>query len=317
YRFAPIRAVRLRHEIGRGVRGVVDDLDGRARQHAAGRVLDDTRDETGAALGEARRGRQKEKGCSDDERTKRTEHGASRSGTPVVNVPVSDDSSNNNGDNNPDRTGGMARRRSVPSSASRSGSFQRGAIENTGGLVADLLKDPADGAILFRHAFFARGVSRLADAGDEGERAVERADDVAHADVLRRPSELVPAAGTLPALDEAAVFERHQDVLEELLGDRLALGEIADEDRAAAMFLRQRDHRLQPVLSFPRQHEAYKAYLVGRLLVKRRRQRTSAGRGHELTSAGLMRLSRDWWAVLAAAAAVILIKLGVVAHIPW
>jgi hypothetical protein len=30
-----------------------------------------------------------------------------------------------------------------------------------------------------------------------------------------------------------------------------------------------------------------------------------------------MRLSRDWWAVLAAAAAVILIKLGVVAHIPW
>jgi len=30
-----------------------------------------------------------------------------------------------------------------------------------------------------------------------------------------------------------------------------------------------------------------------------------------------MRLSRDWWAILAAAAAVILIKLGVVAHIPW
>jgi hypothetical protein len=30
-----------------------------------------------------------------------------------------------------------------------------------------------------------------------------------------------------------------------------------------------------------------------------------------------VRISRDWWAVLAAAAAVILIKLGVVAHIPW
>jgi hypothetical protein len=30
-----------------------------------------------------------------------------------------------------------------------------------------------------------------------------------------------------------------------------------------------------------------------------------------------MRMSRDWWAVLAAGIAVILIKLGVVAHIPW
>ena len=29
------------------------------------------------------------------------------------------------------------------------------------------------------------------------------------------------------------------------------------------------------------------------------------------------RISRDWWAVLAAAVAVILIKLGVVARIPW
>jgi hypothetical protein len=30
-----------------------------------------------------------------------------------------------------------------------------------------------------------------------------------------------------------------------------------------------------------------------------------------------MRLSRDWWAVLAAAAAVLLIKLGLIGRIPW
>jgi hypothetical protein len=30
-----------------------------------------------------------------------------------------------------------------------------------------------------------------------------------------------------------------------------------------------------------------------------------------------MRLSLDWWAVLAAAAAVLLIKLGVISHITW
>jgi hypothetical protein len=30
-----------------------------------------------------------------------------------------------------------------------------------------------------------------------------------------------------------------------------------------------------------------------------------------------MRISRDWWAVLAAAAAIILIRLGIVSHVPW
>ena len=30
-----------------------------------------------------------------------------------------------------------------------------------------------------------------------------------------------------------------------------------------------------------------------------------------------MRISRDWWAVLAAAALVLLIKLGVVTRVPW
>jgi hypothetical protein len=31
----------------------------------------------------------------------------------------------------------------------------------------------------------------------------------------------------------------------------------------------------------------------------------------------LVKLSRDWWAVLLAAAAVVLIKLGIVSGIPW
>jgi len=30
-----------------------------------------------------------------------------------------------------------------------------------------------------------------------------------------------------------------------------------------------------------------------------------------------MRISRDWWAVLAAAALVVLIKLGAVTRVPW
>jgi hypothetical protein len=31
----------------------------------------------------------------------------------------------------------------------------------------------------------------------------------------------------------------------------------------------------------------------------------------------LMRMSRDWWAVIAAAAAIILIKTGLLTGIPW
>ena len=30
-----------------------------------------------------------------------------------------------------------------------------------------------------------------------------------------------------------------------------------------------------------------------------------------------MRMSRDWWAVLAAGAAIVLIKSGLIARIPW
>ena len=30
-----------------------------------------------------------------------------------------------------------------------------------------------------------------------------------------------------------------------------------------------------------------------------------------------MRLSRDWWAIIAAAALVLLVKLGVLTRVPW
>jgi hypothetical protein len=40
--------------------------------------------------------------------------------------------------------------------------------------------------------------------------------------------------------------------------------------------------------------------------------------GKALPSAGhSMRISRDWWAVLAAAALIVLIKLGAVTRVPW
>ena len=37
------------------------------------------------------------------------------------------------------------------------------------------------------------------------------------------------AVKAIPALDQAALLQREQDVLEKLLGNRVVLGEIADE----------------------------------------------------------------------------------------
>ena len=97
---------------------------------------------------------------------------------------------------------------------------ERRPVENARGFVADLLKDAADGAVLFRDALFARRVRGLADARDERERTVEGADDVADADLFGRASELVAAVRALAAVDEAAMLQRQQDVLEELLRNR-------------------------------------------------------------------------------------------------
>src|SRR5262245_35187937 len=160
--------------------------------------------------------------------------------------------SNNSGDNN----GG--------SSAPRGGGLERGAVENSGRLVADLLEDAADGAISFRHAFLAGRIGGLADARDEGERSVQRADDLADADLVGGAAQLVAAAGPLAAVDEAAVLEGEEDVLEELLRDRFLLGKVADEHGSAAMgvVLCKRNHRFQAVFPLARQHFSLQTLLT-------------------------------------------------------
>jgi hypothetical protein len=58
----------------------------------------------------------------------------------------------------------------------------------------------------------------------------------------------------LLALEKAAVLELQQDLLEELLGDRLDHSEIRHEHRTGAPLGGEAQHRLQPVLRFSRQH---------------------------------------------------------------
>ena len=47
--------------------------------------------------------------------------------------------------------------------------------------------------------------------------------------IFGRRAELIAAVRTLAAVDQAAMLQREQDVLEELLRNRFLLGEIADE----------------------------------------------------------------------------------------
>src|SRR5216684_7079667 len=73
------------------------------------------------------------------------------------------------------------------------GGRETGAVENARGLVAHLLEDAAYGAFALRHAFLTGGVRRLTDARDERQGTIERANDVADADLARLAPQLVPA----------------------------------------------------------------------------------------------------------------------------
>ena len=149
-----------------------------------------------------------------------------------------------------------------------SGGRERRAVEDARGFVADLLEHAADRAVVFRDAFLAGRVGGLADAGDQGERTVQRPNDVADTDAVGRPRELIAAVRPFAALDEAPVFETQQDVFEEFLGDCVSLGEVADEHRPMAVLPGQRQHRLQSVFASASQHvEVDKVYSFYRLLV--------------------------------------------------
>src|SRR5215813_10253856 len=187
----------------------------------------------------------------------RTENGSPAGPSPARYMRIDSDNSFGGGKGRTGgngRTGRTQRSAAEGSSAPRGGSLERRAVENSSSLVAHLLKDASHGAVFLRDAFLAGRVCRLTDTRYERERSVERADDVAHADLVGGPAQLVAAAGPLAAVHEATMLEGEQDAFEKLFRNRFLFGEIADEDRTAAMLFCQRHHRLQPVLAFARQH---------------------------------------------------------------
>ena len=67
---------------------------------------------------------------------------------------------------------------------------------------------------------------------DVGDRALDGADDVGDRHLVGRPGQPVAALGAAAGADDAVVLELEQDVLEELQGDVLGLGQALALDRA-------------------------------------------------------------------------------------
>src|SRR6185369_5803561 len=97
----------------------------------------------------------------------------------------------------------------------------------------------------------ARRVGGLAHARDRRERPVDQAHDVADPDRARGLAEEVAALLPAAALEESRLLQLEEDLLEELDGDALALGELADREELAALLLRDADVDQRPEGIFP------------------------------------------------------------------
>ena len=70
----------------------------------------------------------------------------------------------------------------------------------------------------------------------------------------RRLEQAVAAAAPASALDEAVVLEIEQDLLEELLRQAMALGDVGDQQRLVVALLRQSQQGTEGVFRFLREH---------------------------------------------------------------
>lgn len=99
---------------------------------------------------------------------------------------------------------------------------------------------------------------RLAEV-TEGDRAIDRRDDLGQADIGRRSGQDVPAAHTALGLDQTGTFERQEDLFEVGLGQRGSFSDIAHRDRDGRIIAqRKRQQRSTGVISAGRHsHSTY------------------------------------------------------------
>jgi hypothetical protein len=90
----------------------------------------------------------------------------------------------------------------------------------------------------------------------QGDRALERADDVAQADLGGRAGEVVAAARPALRADDPRTFQVLEDLLQKAHGDELALGDLANLRGATVVVEGDVEQRAHPVAAFVRQLHA-------------------------------------------------------------
>ena len=100
------------------------------------------------------------------------------------------------------------------------------AVEDPRGLVADQQHRPVEPAFVLGDAVLALLVGEPAGAGQQAERAAGQPDDLAIADLLRRPRQPVAALAAAHGLDQAGAAHLREDHGQELGRQILRLGDL-------------------------------------------------------------------------------------------
>jgi hypothetical protein len=131
-------------------------------------------------------------------------------------------------------------------------------VEDAGGRVTNVEKNLVKGAV---RQIAVDEFAQLVGVAERRERTVDEADDLAEMDVGGFAAQLVAALGATHTLHHAGVLEFEEDQFQELLGENLFVGDVADLDGALVMMAGKHHHGLQGVESFLRD-------LHGRILSK-------------------------------------------------
>ena len=162
------------------------------------------------------------------------------------------------------RGSGGAGGRRVATSGAAGGTRSARVIESSAPLMASLTRTQSrltvQRAVRSQAAAWRRV---LAGADHRGDRALERAQDVAHPDVLGRPRELIAAVGAAGAETPAGVAEAHDELLE--IGARQLLlgGDLGQAGRPGAVVARELDHQPDAVLALRREGDGAAAVELG------------------------------------------------------
>ena len=126
---------------------------------------------------------------------------------------------------------------------------ERRVVEDAGGRVTNIEKHLIKGAV---QQIAVNEFAQLFGVAERGEWAVDEANDLAEMDVGGFAAQLVATLGAAHALHHAGILEFEQDQFQELLGENLFVGDVADLDGALVMMAGKHHHGLQGVESFLR-----------------------------------------------------------------